>query len=288
LADRSPLPARFLILGSASAVLLRQSSESLAGRLEIIEIAGFGVGEVASGEAEKLWLRGGFPLSFLAKNDENSFVWRKSFIQTFLERDLPQFGIGISPVVMRRFWAMLAHYHGQIWNGAELARSLSLSESSVRKYLDTLNHVCMVRVLQPWFENIGKRQVKSPKVIFRDSGLLHSLLGCKSARDLRDHPKRGASWEGFALETVIRAVEPDEVYFWATQNQAELDLLIIKNGRRLGYEFKCVDAPKMTPSMRIAQNDLHLENITVVYPGERTYKLDDTVTVSPLTAISCT
>ncbi len=238
LADRKPLPARFLILGSASPALLRQSSESLAGRLESIEVVGFSLAEVGSALLGRHWLRGGFPLSFLARNDENSIAWRKGFIQTLLERDLPQFGVGVSPVALRRFWAMLAHYHGQIWNGSELARSLAVSESTVRRYLDILEHVGMVRVLQPWFENIGKRQVKSPKVLFRDSGLLHALLGCKTARELRDHPKYGASWEGYALESVIQKVRPDEVYFWATQNRAELDLLLVKKGRRFGYEFK--------------------------------------------------
>jgi predicted AAA+ superfamily ATPase len=282
LADREPLPARFLILGSASPALLRQSSESLAGRLELIEVAGFSVSEVAVGQADRLWLRGGFPLSFLSANDEDSLAWRKGFIQTFLERDVPQFGIGIAPVALRRFWAMLAHYHGQIWNGAELARSLAVSESTVRKYLDTLEQVCMVRVLQPWFENLGKRQVKSPKIVFRDSGILHALLGCGTRRELLEHPKCGASWEGHALETVIRALRPDEAYFWATQNRAELDLLLIRKGRRHGYEFKRGDAPKLTPSMRIARQDLKLDRLTVVYPGDRAYTLAEGIRVCPL------
>jgi len=286
LADRDPLPARFLILGSASPALLRQSSESLAGRLEVIEVAGFSVNEVAAGQADRLWLRGGFPLSFLAATDDDSLSWRKGFIQTFLERDVPQLGIGIAAVTLRRFWAMLAHYHGQIWNGAELARSLAVSESSVRKYLDTLEQVCMVRVLQPWFENLGKRQVKSPKIIFRDSGILHALLGCGTERELLEHPKCGASWEGFALETVIRMRRPEEAYFWATQNRAELDLLFIHKGRRLGYEFKRSDAPKLTPSMRIAWQDLKLDRLTVVYPGERAYALADGIRVCPLAEVA--
>ena len=282
LADRKPLPARFLILGSASPALLRQSSESLAGRLEVIEVAGFSLDEVGPGAQQRHWLRGGFPLSFLADDDRDSLSWRKNFIQTFLERDLPQLGVGVSPVTLRRFWAMLAHYHGQIWNGAELARSLSVSESAVRRYLDILEHACMVRVLQPWFANIGKRQVKSPKVLIRDSGLLHALLGCGTERELRDHPKFGASWEGYALETVVRRACPDEAYFWATQNRAELDLLLVKDGRRSGYEFKCADAPKLTPSMRIAKDDLALESLTVIYPGTRAYTLREGITVSPL------
>ena len=285
LADRDPLPARFLILGSASPALLRQSSESLAGRLESIEVFGFSLEEVGAAALGRHWLRGGFPLSFLAANDANSMAWRKGFVQTLLERDLPQFGVGISPVALRRFWAMLAHYHGQIWNGAELARSLAVSESTVRRYLDVLEHVGMVRVLQPWFENIGKRQVKSPKVLFRDSGLLHALLGCGTARELRDHPKYGASWEGYALESVIQQVRPDEAYFWATQNRAELDLMLIKGGHRFGYEFKCADAPSLTPSMHIAKADLGLERLTVVYPGNRAYVLQEGVVVSPLTAV---
>ena len=285
LADRHPLPARFLILGSASPTLLRQSSESLAGRQEVIEIGGFSLGEVGQKAQGRHWLRGGFPLSFLAANNEDSFVWRKEFVQTFLERDLPQFGVGVSPVTLRRFWAMLAHYHGQLWNGAELARSLAVGESTVRRYLDILDQVCMVRVLQPWFENIGKRLVKSPKIIFRDSGLLHVLLGCKTERELRDHPKYGASWEGYALEWVLRKTVPDDAYFWATHNQAELDLLTVKDGRRYGFEFKCADAPKLTPSMRIAMSDLKLESLTVVYPGSRTYALQDGITVSPLTEV---
>ena len=282
LADRDPLPSRFLILGSAAPALMRQSSESLAGRQEVIEISGFSLKEVGSDQWPRQWLRGSFPLSFLASSDEDSLAWRKAFVQTFLERDMPQFGIGISPVAMRRFWAMLAHYHGQLWNGAELARSLAVSESTVRKYLDTLEQVCMVRVLQPWFENIGKRQVNSPKVIFRDSGLLHCLLGCQTERELLEHPKCGASWEGYALEEVIRLIHPDQAYFWATQNRAELDLLLIKGGRRLGFEFKRADAPKVTPSMRIAQNDLRLNSLTVVYPGDRTYALHDGISVCPL------
>jgi predicted AAA+ superfamily ATPase len=282
LADRTPLPARFLILGSASPALLRQSSESLAGRLEMIEVAGFSVSELGPARSDALWLRGGFPLAFLAATDEDSLVWRRNFIQTFLERDLPQFGIGIAPVALRRFWAMLAHYHGQIWHGAELARSLAVSESSVRKYLDTLEQVCMVRVLQPWFENLNKRQVKSPKIIFRDSGILHTLLGCATERELLEHPKSGASWEGYALETLLRLRRPDEAYFWATQNRAELDLLLIHKGHRHGYEFKRADAPKLTPSMKIARTDLKLDSLTVVYPGDRSYTLSDGTRVRPL------
>lgn len=285
LADRDPLPARFLILGSASPALLRQSSESLAGRQEVIDVAGFSLDEVGREELRRHWLRGGFPLSYLAANDEDSFAWRKGFVQTFLERDLPQFGVGVSPVTLRRFWAMLAHYHGQVWHGAELARSLAVSESTVRRYLDLLEHMCMVRVLQPWFENLGKRQVKSPKIIFRDSGLLHTLLGCRSERDLHEHPKAGASWEGYALETALQIIRPDEAFFWATHNRAELDLLVFKNGRRLGFEFKCADAPHLTPSMRIAKHDLKLDRLTVLYPGTRAYALQDGIAVCPLAAL---
>jgi len=284
LSDRVPLPAKFLILGSASPALLRQSSESLAGRQETIQIDGFSLGEVAFENMHTLWRRGGFPLSFLATSDEDSFSWRNAFVQTLLEQDMAQFGIGSSPVMLRRFWTILAHYHGQTWNGAEMAQVMGIGATTVRRYLDILEHLCMIRVLNPWFENIGKRQVKSPKIYFRDSGLLHLFLGCKTERLLRDHPKQGASWEGFAMETVLHAIRPDEVYFWGTHNRAELDLLTMKEGKRHGFEFKYVDAPAMTPSMRIALEDLKLESLTVVYPGTRSYSLADKIEVKGLGA----
>ena len=282
LVDRDPLPARFLVLGSASPGLLRQSSESLAGRLELVTMAGFCLAEVGLDTMSKHWLRGGFPLSFLAPSETDSLAWRKNFIQTFLERDLPQLGIRVPAYTMLRFWTMLAHYHGQIWNGAELARSLGVSQPTVRSYLDTLEGVFMVRQLRPWHANLKKRQVKSPKVYFRDTGLLHHLLGVQSERDLLTHPKLGASWEGYVIEEILKAVRPKEAYFWATHGGAELDLLLLKDGRRVGVECKRVDAPRLTRSMRIALSDLQLEQLIVVYPGEQSYPLTERVTAVPL------
>jgi len=285
LVDRDPLPSRFLILGSASPELLRQSSESLAGRIEVVTMGGFSLAETGTSAKEQLWLRGGFPLSFLSESDENSFIWRKNFIQTFLERDLPQFGIQIPAYSLFRFWSMLAHYHGQTWNGAEIAGSLGVSQQTVRRYLDILAGLFMLRQLQPWHVNLKKRQVKSPKIYFRDSGLLHQLLGIRNNRELLTHPKLGASWEGFVIEEVIKSTRPDSVYFWATHNGAELDLLLVKNGRFLGVECKRVDAPRLTRSMRIALEDLQLDRLIVVYPGERPYPLSEKVKVLPLESI---
>ncbi|NKQ36563.1 MAG: ATP-binding protein [Chloroflexi bacterium] len=285
LADRDPLPARFLILGSASPDLLRQSSESLAGRMEIITMSGFSLAETGAAAKDKLWRRGGFPLSFLADSDEDSFSWRKNFIQTFLERDVPQFGIQIPAYTLFRFWSMLAHYHGQTWNGVEIAGSLGISHTTVRRYLDTLTRLFMVRQLQPWHANLKKRQVKSPKIYFRDSGLLHQLLGIRTWKELLTHPRLGASWEGFVIEEAIKAAQPDEVYFWATYGGAELDLLLLKNGRRLGVECKRVDAPRLTRSMKIALEDLELEKLLVIYPGERPYPLAEQIMALPVEAI---
>ncbi|NPV86286.1 MAG: ATP-binding protein [Anaerolineae bacterium] len=282
LCDRTPLPARFLILGSASPDLLRQSSETLAGRLEIVRMAGFSLAEVGSENQMQHWLRGGFPLSFLAASEANSLAWRRNFIQTFLERDLPQLGVNIPSAALFRFWNMLAHYHGQIWNAAETARALGVSESTARRYLDVLEGAFMVRVLRPWFANISKRQVKSPKLYFRDSGILHQMLGIRDPRDLWVHPKSGASWEGYVIEEVIKATDPEEVYFWATHAGAELDLLLFLNGRRVGVECKRVDAPRFTPSMRAALEDLALDHLIVFYPGKRPYPLAERVTVLPL------
>lgn len=282
LCDRAPLPARFLILGSASPDLLRQSSESLAGRLEFIQMAGFSLAEVGIEMQIRHWLCGGFPLAFLAESNADSLVWRKNFIQTFLERDLPQLGITVPASNLFRFWSMLAHYHGQVWNAAEAARALAVSESTTRRYLDLLEGVFMVRQLPPWYANLGKRQVKSPKLYFRDSGILHQMLGIRDERDLLTHPKTGASWEGYVIEEVIKAVKPDEVYFWATHAGAELDLLLFKDGRCLGVECKRMDAPRLTPSMRSALEDLGLDHLVVIYPGTRAYPLSDRVTVLPL------
>lgn len=286
LLDRTPLPTKFLILGSASPDLLRQSSESLAGRLEMIKMAGFSLSEVGQKESARLWLRGGFPLSFLAKNDADSFMWRKSFIQAFLERDLRQQGIDIPAVSLHRFWTMLAHSHGQIWNAAPFAASLGITQPTVRRYLDILTGVFMVRQIQPWYANIKKRQVKAPKVYIRDTGVLHSLLGLKTEAEILRHPGCGSSWEGCVIEEVIRLVEPDDVYFWATHNGAEIDLVFFKNGRMYGVEVKRADAPTITPSMRIALDDLPLERIAVIYPGEKSYSLHKKIDVMPFKGIT--
>jgi uncharacterized protein len=285
LSDRTPLPARFLIVGSASLDLVRRSAESLAGRLETIIIGGFSLAELGVAAAAEHWLRGGFPLSFLAASEADSLAWRKSFIQTFVERDLLQMGVRVPAAMVLRFWTMLAHYHGQIWNAAEPARSLGVSPPTARRYLDLLEGVFMVRQLQPWHANLQKRQVKSPKIYFRDSGLLHYLLGIRSPLELQTHPQRGASWEGYVIEEVLKTVAPDEAYFWATHNGAELDLLLLKQGRKLGVECKRVDAPRLTPFMKTAMEDLRLDHLAVIYPGSRPYPLADHITVAPLEAL---
>ncbi len=282
LADRKPLPARFLILGSASPNLLKQSSETLAGRLETIPLEGFRLADLGASAQTRHWLRGGFPLSFTARTETASQEWRRQFLQTFLERDLPQLGVTIPAVTLRRFWNMIAHYHGQIWNAAELARALAINEATVRRYLDLMTGVFMIRQLPPWFENLGKRQVKSPKVYIRDSGLLHALLGIGSRRDLENHPKVGASWEGYAVEEILKALRPDEAYYWATHQGAEIDLMLFKHGRRIGVECKRMDAPTLTPSMHIALTDLKLDELHIVYPGESRYRLADKVDAVPL------
>ncbi|OGR33273.1 MAG: hypothetical protein A2005_01945 [Desulfuromonadales bacterium GWC2_61_20] len=286
LADRQPLPARFLILGSAAPELLRQSSESLAGRMEIVTMSGFSLSEVGSEQHSRHWLRGGFPCSYLAASDNDSFAWLKSFTLTLVERDIPQLGIGVPAAMLIRFWTMLAHCHGQIWNAAPPARSLGVSEPTVRRYLDLLEGVFMVRQLQPWHANLKKRQVKSPKVYFRDSGVLHNLLGIRGDRGLLNHPACGASWEGYVIEETIRVVSPDESYFWATHNGAELDLLLVKNGLRLGIECKRSDAPRLTPSMRTSLTDLELDRLVVIYPGTKRYSLAEGVEVRPLVELA--
>ena len=286
LADRQPLPARFLILGSAAPELLRQSSESLAGRMEIVTMSGFSLTEVGIEQQARHWLRGGFPCSYLATSDTDSFAWLKSFALTLVERDIPQLGIGVPAAMLIRFWTMLAHCHGQIWNAAPPARSLGVSEPTVRRYLDLLEGVFMVRQLQPWHANLKKRQVKSPKVYFRDTGVLHHLLGIRSEQELLNHPACGGSWEGYVIEEAIRVVSPDETYFWATHNGAELDLLLVKNGLRVGIECKRSDAPRLTPSMRIALTDLELDRLVVIYPGMRRYSLSEGVEVLPLVELS--
>ena len=286
LADRQSLPARFLILGSAAPELLRQSSESLAGRMEIVTMSGFSLAETGIEQHARHWLRGGFPCSYLAASDTDSFAWLKNFTLTLVERDIPQLGIGVPAAMLIRFWTMLAHCHGQIWNAASPARSLGVSEPTVRRYLDLLEGVFMVRQLQPWHANLKKRQVKSPKVYFRDTGVLHHLLGIRSEQELLNHPACGASWEGYVIEEAIRTVSPDEAYFWATHNGAELDLLLVKDGRRIGIECKRSDAPRLTPSIRSSLADLELDRLVVLYPGTRRYSLAEGVDVLPLVELS--
>lgn len=285
LVDRPKSPVRFLILGSASPYLVKGVSESLAGRVGFIDLAGFDLGEVGVQQCNQLWLRGGFPPSFLAPDDSASMAWRDDFIRTFLERDIPQLGITIPAETLRRFWTMIAHYHGQVWNGAQLARSLGTSENTARRYLDILAGAYMTRVLPPWFENLRKRQVKAPKIYLRDSGLLHALLQMTTAPDLQSHPKLGASWEGFALEQVIGALGNRDVYFWATHGGAELDLLVRSADKHYGFEFKYADAPGASRSMHVAIEDLRLEHLWVVYPGQQEYSLDDKISAIPIDAV---
>lgn len=277
---------RFLILGSASRELIRQSSETLAGRIAYIELTPFSMYEVDT--CNILWLRGGFPLSYLAETEEDSFYWRKQYISTFLERDIPNLGIKIAPTALRRFWLMLTHYHGQIFNAAEIAKSLGVADTTVRHYLDILTGTFMVRQLLPWFENIKKRQVKRPKIYFRDSGIYHTLCDIPDKQALLHYPKMGASWEGFALEEVVRAHQatPEECFFWGIHGEAELDLLLTKNGKRLGFEFKYNDAPTMTKSMEIAVETLRLDSLQVIYPGDKSYRLSPVVEVIPITTFS--
>jgi predicted AAA+ superfamily ATPase len=277
LADQHEKGRKFLILGSASRDLIRQSSETLAGRIGYIELPPFSLIETKN--EKTLWLRGGFPPSYLAETDEISFAWRQAYIKTFLERDIPQLGFQIPSEHIRRFWLMLSHYHGQILNSSELARSLQISDHTVRRYIDILVGTFMVRQLHPWFENISKRQVKSPKIYLRDSGILHALLGIRDFNELHTYPKIGAFWEGFALEEIIKQYHAsEESYFWATQSGAELDLLIVKEGKKMGFEFKYVDAPRITSSMRIASETLKLDHLYLVYPGQHTFPLADDMT----------
>ncbi len=286
LVDRRGNKARFLILGSASGELLRQTSESLAGRAERVTIGGFTLKEVGAGSGDALWVRGGFPLSFLAASDTDSIAWRRSFIQALLERDFPQWGVRVPSVALLRFWTMLAHYHGQTWNAAEPARALGVNESTVRRYLDILTDALVVRQLQPYHANIGKRQVKAPKIYLRDSGLLHQLLGIVRPKDLLTHPKVGASWEGFAIEQALAAVEHDEAFFWSTHQGAEIDLVLRRGSELIGVECKRADAPRMTPSIRIATEDLGLSRVVVLYPGARRYRIAENVEAVPLAALA--
>lgn len=271
-------PRKFLILGSASRDLLQQSSETLAGRIGYLELTPFDISETK--EYDKLWLRGGFPLSYLADSNKESYAWRQAYISTFMERDIPNLGFNIPPTQMRRLWMMLAHNHGNIFNGSQLGTSLGITHYLVRQYVEILAGTFMVRILNPWFENTQKRQVKSPKVYLRDSGLLHALLGIQDEEGLHVYPRLGASWEGFALEEIIKTyhAQPEECFFWATQSGAELDLLIIKDGKRLGFEIKYTDSPKITKSMSIALEDLNLDHLYLVHPHKDSFPLADKIT----------
>ena len=276
LADRPKASARFLVLRSASPELLRQGSESLAGRIAYHELGGFSLDEVGIKNRQRLWLRGGFPRSYLAPSDMLSEEWRRGFIGTFLERDLPQLGVAIRSTTLHRFWSMLAHYHGQIWNASEFGRSFGVADTTVRNYLDLLSSALVVRQLRPWHENISKRQVKSPKVYIADSGLLHALLGIKTRNDLERHPKIGASWEGFVIEQIVRRTgfRKEDCFFWATHAGAELDLLVVRGRNRLGFEVKLTGSPRVTPSMRSALSDLKLQRLYVIHAGEETFQLE--------------
>lgn len=292
LMDRSNAPGQFLLLGGASPNLARQAGESLLGRIETVEVGGFDVREAClqaghwdQGAMDRLWLRGGFPPSYLADNDEDSFAWRQQAIANHVRVDLPQFDLKVEAPAMLRFWSMLAHYHGQIWSAADPARSMGVSEPTIRRYLDVLTQTLMVRQLQPWHENLGKRQVKSPKIYFCDTGLMHAMFGIQTPTQLLMHPRSGASWEGFALEQVLRIAKPDQAYFWATHQGAEVDLLMFKGQQRIGVEFKHTDGPRATASMRTAMDDLKLDRMYVVYPGLHRYQLADGIEAVPLWAV---
>jgi len=286
LSDRVPLPARFLILGSASPDLIKNCSETLAGRIEFVDMAGFTLDEMGDKAMTSLWLRGGFPGSILAKTDKDSLIWRQQFIRTFLQRDPPQLGINLPTEQLRRFWTMLAHYHGQTWNSSEIAASLGVAHTTTRRWLDVLTGALMIRQLPPWFENVGKRTVKAPKIYLRDSGLLHALLSIDNLPALTSHPKLGASWEGFALDQVLRMLSAEtEAYFWSTYSGAEVDLLLLRKGKRVGLEFKYADAPGTTKSMHLTLAALKLDRLYIVYPGSRSYPLTNVIEAIPLTAV---
>ncbi|MDD3604305.1 MAG: ATP-binding protein [Kiritimatiellae bacterium] len=287
LADRKPIPARFLILGSASPDLLRQSSETLAGRIFYHELGGFALDETGVENMDRLWLRGGLPRSYLAASLRESVEWRAGYIRSFLERDLPQLGISTGASTMRRFWTMLAHYHAQTWNASEIARSFGVAHTTIQNYLDQLTSALAVRKLQPWHENISKRQVKAPKVYIADSGILHSLLNQPEKADLEAHPKLGASWEGFAIGQIIRRLgaRAEECFYWATHAGAELDLLVVRGRKRMGFEIKRTSAPRTTASMQHALNDLKLSHLDVIHAGDRTFPLSEKIRAVPLRCI---
>ena len=286
LVDRADNAARFLLLDSASPALVRGVSESLAGRVGLVSLAGFDLHEIGAASWRELWLRGGFPRSYLAGNLADSTLWRANFARTFLERDIPQLGIRIPSETLRRFWTMIAHYHGQVWNAAEFARALGVRQGAARHYLDILAGAFMVRALPPWFENLKKRQVKAPKVYVRDTGLLHTLLDVGSETELAGHPKIGASFEGFVVEQLLTLLEEENAYFWATHGGAELDLLVSRGGRRYGFECKLADAPGTTRSMRVALDDLGLDHLWVLYAGDESYVLDHSISAHPASRIS--
>jgi uncharacterized protein len=277
LADRAGAPARFLVLGSVSPELLRQSAETLAGRIAWHELDGLDLAEVGAHELDRLWQRGGFPRSFTASSEEESAEWRREFVRAYLERDVASLGVRVPAATMRRFWNMLAHYHGQVWNAAELARAFGVSEKTVRHYLDILSGTFMVRMLAPWFENLKKRQVKSPKVYLGDTGILHSLLGIETHEQLHGHPKVGASFEGLAIQEIAKRLgaRREECFFWALHTGAELDLLVVRGTRRLGFEIKLTDVPRVTPSMRSALDVLHLDSLDVIHAGQNTFGMGD-------------
>lgn len=279
LADRPRKPARFLLLGSASPDLVRGVSETLAGRVAHVDMGGFDLAEIGTPRADDLWVRGGLPRSLLARSGEESFRWRENYILDFLRRDIPQLGLTIPAAALGRFWTMLAHFHGGLWGAAEFARSLGTSEPTARRYLDLLTGAWVARQVQPWHENISKRQVKSPKVYVRDCGLLHALLGVRDGHELRGHPKCGASWEGFVIEQILSILRLPDAFFWRTQQGAELDLLVFTRGKRIGFEMKLADAPAFTRSMGIAIEDLGLDRLFVVHHGEKSWKLQAPVEV---------
>lgn len=286
LVDRDDNDVSFLILGSASGDLLRQSSESLAGRSRTIEVSGFDLTELGSDAATDLWLRGGLPRSFLAPTDADSFEWRRDFIRTLLERDLPQWGVRVAAVALQRFWSTLAHRHAQLWNAADLARALGVDANTTRRYLDLLTDALVLRQLQPWHTNLAKRQVKSPKVYVRDSGILHQFLGISTENDLLTHPRVGASWEGFVIEQVLASQSHDAAWFWSVHQGPEIDLVLLRGDRLFGIEIKRSDGPGLTGSLRTAVGDLDLERSAILYPGQRRYQLSDNVEVVPLAALA--
>jgi len=285
LVDRPDADTRFLILGSASPMIVRGVSQSLAGRVEFIDMSGFDLEETGAADMRKLWRRGGCPRSWLADSEAESVAWRRGFIRTFLERDLPQLGVPVPAVAMRRFWNTLAHHHGQTANAANLGRSIGVSDKTARRYLDLLTGAWMVRQVQPWFENLGKRQVKAPKVYVRDTGLLHSLLGIDKDKELLGHRRVGASWEGFAMEQILSALDQPTPWFWSAHGLGEIDLLLLLRGRRIGFEMKFSEAPRVRASTREIASALGLDHLFVVCPTRQAYPAASDITVLPATAI---